>query len=121
MRKVAGFYTNAAGNFLTAFSFWDSTITARLWASTSTWPARCIALVCSVTALTCTQFDDPAGIGTTTFNGLNDLGQVVGFYVNGDGNTIGLLANAVPEPGSLGLLAAGLLGIGVALHRRKAG
>ena len=24
-------------------------------------------IVCSVTALTCTQFDDPAGIGTTTF------------------------------------------------------
>jgi len=41
--------------------------------------------------------------------------------VSGDGNTIGLLANAVPEPGSLGLLAAGLLGIGVARRRCKTG
>lgn len=78
-------------------------------------------IVCSVTALTCTQFDDPAGIGTTTFNGLNDLGQVVGFYVNGAGNTIGLLASPIPEPGSLAVLAAGLFGMGVFARRRKAG
>ncbi|MGA9600842.1 MAG: hypothetical protein WBS22_11445 [Methylocystis sp.] len=47
-----------------------------------------------------TVLDDPNGIGTTTFNGLNDLGQIVGFYVDGDGNTIGLLASApAPEAG----------------------
>jgi hypothetical protein len=33
--------------------------------------------------------------GTTTFNGVNDRGQIVGFYVNGAGNTIGLLATPV--------------------------
>jgi hypothetical protein len=39
-----------------------------------------------------TVLDDPKGIGTTTFNGINDLGQIVGFYVDSKGNTDGLLA-----------------------------
>jgi len=34
--------------------------------------------------------DDPQGIGTTTINGVNDFGQLVGFY--GNGNTDGFLA-----------------------------
>jgi probable HAF family extracellular repeat protein len=41
---------------------------------------------------TCKLLDDPNGIGTTTFNGVNSLGQIVGFYVNGANNTIGLVA-----------------------------
>src|SRR5580704_6794810 len=36
--------------------------------------------------------DDPNGIGTTTINGVNDLGQVVGFYVDANGNTDGFVA-----------------------------
>jgi hypothetical protein len=56
-----------------------------------------------------TILDDPNGIGMTTFNGLNDRGSIVGFYVDGNGNTHGLLARTVPEPGSLALLAGGLL------------
>lgn len=36
--------------------------------------------------------DDPNGIGTTTLNGLNDRGRLVGFYVDAAGNTDGMLA-----------------------------
>ena len=39
-----------------------------------------------------TTVDDPNGIGTTTINGVNDLGQVVGFYVDANGNTDGFVA-----------------------------
>ena len=36
--------------------------------------------------------DDPNGLGTTTINGVNDLGQLVGFYVDANGNTDGFVA-----------------------------
>ena len=36
--------------------------------------------------------DDPHGVGTTTVNGVNDRGQLVGFYVDSAGNTDGFLA-----------------------------
>lgn len=35
--------------------------------------------------------DAPNGVGTTTINGLNDNADLVGFYVDGNGNTDGLL------------------------------
>ena len=35
--------------------------------------------------------DDPNGIGTTTVNGVNNAGQIVGFYVDSAGNTDGFL------------------------------
>jgi hypothetical protein len=36
--------------------------------------------------------DDPNGQGTTTINGVNDFGTLVGFYVDGAGNTDGFVA-----------------------------
>lgn len=36
--------------------------------------------------------DDPAGGGTTTVNGINNLGDLVGFYTDGAGNTDGFVA-----------------------------
>ena len=36
--------------------------------------------------------DDLNGIGTSAINGVNDRGQLVGFYVDGNGNTDGMLA-----------------------------
>jgi hypothetical protein len=39
-----------------------------------------------------TTIDDPHGIGTTTINGVNDRGDLVGFYVDANGNTDGFLA-----------------------------
>jgi len=52
----------------------------------------------------------------TTFNGVNDLGQVVGFYTTdfGNGNTIGLLVSApAPEAGK-GVLGLALLVLAIA-------
>jgi CHRD domain len=38
------------------------------------------------------RIDDPHGMGTTTVNGVNDAGDLVGFYVDSAGNTDGMLA-----------------------------
>jgi hypothetical protein len=45
--------------------------------------------------------DDPSAIGGagngTTINGTNDKGQIVGFYVNANDQTIGLIARRYPS------------------------
>ena len=68
--------------------------------------------------------DDPNSSATaafmvtgTTINGINDLGQLVGFYSDGT-NVNGFLAS-VPEPGSLGLMGLGALGLILGARRRR--
>jgi hypothetical protein len=43
--------------------------------------------------------DDPNGVGTTLINGINNRGQVVGFFVDGAGNTDGFVASFRREHG----------------------
>ena len=63
--------------------------------------------------------DDPFGIGTTTLNGLNDRGQLTGFYTDGNGNTNGFLATPVPEPASVGFMLFGGVLLAAGCVRRK--
>ena len=37
--------------------------------------------------------NDPNGVGSTTINGVNDRGTLVGFYTDSAGNTDGLVAH----------------------------
>jgi hypothetical protein len=70
--------------------------------------------------------DDPlsspnAGLGGvtgTTINGINDLGQLVGFYSDGT-NVHGLLATPTPEPASLGLFSIGAAVLAWRTRRKK--
>jgi hypothetical protein len=48
------------------------------------------------------------GVTGTTINGINDNGQLVGFYSDGT-NVNGFVATPSPEPGSLMLISAGLI------------
>ena len=44
------------------------------------------------------KVDAPGGAGTTTINGVNECGDIVGFFVDGTNNTHGLLGNAQFSP-----------------------
>ena len=62
---------------------------------------------------------DGFNISGTTLNGINDKGQLVGFYADANGNVDGLLVNPTPEPASLSLIGlACVVGIGARLRKR---
>jgi hypothetical protein len=41
---------------------------------------------------------DPPGLASTTISGVNDLGDIVGFYTSPSDAVIGFVGNPVPEP-----------------------
>jgi hypothetical protein len=75
-------------------------------------------IICNTTTLKCSQYSDPKGVGTTTFNGINDNGKIVGFY-GPTSDTIGLVATVIPEPSFFLLTGCGVLLVGL-LRRRRA-
>ncbi len=69
--------------------------------------------------------DHPNGIEATTFNGLNEVGQVVGYCVNSNGDINGMLvpglqSNPVPEPSTRVLFGIALIGLNPVRHCSRA-
>lgn len=75
-----------------------------------------------------TFLDDPSegfdnGVEVTQITGINNLGQITGFYSDSSGVFHGFVADptaAAPEPGSIVLAGFGLLGLGFGCLRRRA-
>ncbi|HEY2159543.1 MAG TPA: PEP-CTERM sorting domain-containing protein, partial [Isosphaeraceae bacterium] len=72
---------------------------------------------------TYTFLDDPSeafhnGVEVTQITGINNAGEITGFYTDANGIAHGFVA-AVPEPGTMGLMTIGLSGmVGYAARRR---
>ena len=60
------------------------------------------------------------GATETGASGINDAGQIVGFYTDAGGRVHGFLATAVPEPSTLVMGGtAALIGLGYWWRRRR--
>jgi hypothetical protein len=63
---------------------------------------------------------DIPGSVSTGVTGINDRGQIVGIWEGSDGSSHGFIGTPVPEPGSLPLLASGLIGLLFMARRKRA-
>ena len=82
--EVVGVYTTGSGDNAQMFGF--------------TWTNRQSPGQTNMTRVFQTV-SDPNGQGTTTVNGVSSCGNIVGFYVDGNGNTDGMLGIAGNTPG----------------------
>jgi hypothetical protein len=58
-------------------------------------------------------------VNGTTVNGINDLGQLVGFYSDGTNVNGMLVTGAVPEPSTWAMILLGFFGLGYAGYRES--
>ena len=87
-RQTRGFLNNNPGNMDRGEPPWNGEVRD---------PVRCANEVQRselVHGRFCVFVDAPHGMGTTTINGVNDAGDLVGFYTDSAGNTDGMLATA---------------------------
>lgn len=66
-----------------------------------------------------TFLDDPLASSITQITGINDAGEITGFYNDANGNRHGFIATVVPEPTSLVLAGLGLAGVLVHPRSRR--
>ena len=76
-------------------------------------------LLYNIATGTGTTIDVPGSVNETVLNGLNDKGQLTGFYMDAFGNTNGVLINTVPEPASSVVMGIALTGTLVFAYRRR--
>jgi hypothetical protein len=72
-----------------------------------------------------TFLDDPNaafsnGVEVTQITGINNAGEITGFYTDANGLAHGFVANAVPEPAAWVLLGTAVGGVLVVVRRRTA-
>jgi len=65
-----------------------------------------------------TTLSDPTATLSTFPNGVSNNGLVAGTYGDASFRSHGFLATPTPEPGTFGLLGAGLLGIALVARRK---
>jgi hypothetical protein len=55
---------------------------------------------------------DPPGSASTTINGVNDQGAIVGFFTSPSDAVIGFVGTPVPEPSGWAMMLVGVAGLG---------